>query len=104
MNCPDCGNERTRVIDTATSTDGTAIRRRREWHRRSLRFTTSERPEWVSPRVKNRDTGTGAYSRVVSAHTEVSEPETCRRERETALGVEADGSGSAIGADRSPHT
>ena len=55
MNCPDCGNERTRVIDTGTSADGTFVRRRRECQRCSFRFTTYERPEWDSLQVKKRD-------------------------------------------------
>lgn len=55
MNCPDCGNERTRVIDTGTSADGTAVRRRRECQRCSFRFTTYGRPEWESFQVKKRD-------------------------------------------------
>lgn len=55
MNCPDCGNERTRVIDTGTSADGTSVRRRRECQRCSFRFTTYERPEWESLQVKKRD-------------------------------------------------
>jgi len=44
MNCPDCGDEQTRVIDTETSADGTSVRRRRECQRCSFRFTTYERP------------------------------------------------------------
>jgi len=55
MNCPDCGNERTRVIDTGASADGTSVRRRRECQRCSFRFTTYERPEWESLQVKKRD-------------------------------------------------
>ncbi len=55
MNCPDCGNERTRVIDTDTSADGTSVRRRRECRRCSFRFTSYERPEWNSLQVKKRD-------------------------------------------------
>jgi transcriptional repressor NrdR len=55
MNCPDCGNERTRVIDTGTDADGTSVRRRRECQRCSFRFTTYERPEWESLQVKKRD-------------------------------------------------
>jgi transcriptional repressor NrdR len=55
MNCPDCGNERTRVIDTGASADGTSVRRRRECQRCSFRFTTHERPEWESLQVKKRD-------------------------------------------------
>ena len=55
MNCPDCGNERTRVIDTGTDADGASVRRRRECQRCSFRFTTYERPEWESLQVKKRD-------------------------------------------------
>ncbi|WP_050033805.1 transcriptional regulator NrdR [Halorubrum halophilum] len=55
MNCPDCGDERTRVIDTEASADGTSVRRRRECQRCSFRFTTYERPEWDSLQVKKRD-------------------------------------------------
>lgn len=54
MDCPDCGNERTSVIDTGTSADGTSVRRRRECQRCSFRFTTYERPEWESLQVKKR--------------------------------------------------
>ena len=55
MQCPDCGDERTRVIDTETSADRTAVRRRRECQRCSFRFTTYERPEWDSLQIKKRD-------------------------------------------------
>lgn len=55
MDCPDCGDERTRVIDTETSADGTSVRRRRECQRCSFRFTTYERPEWDSLQVKKRE-------------------------------------------------
>jgi len=55
MDCQDCGDERTRVIDTETSAGGTSVRRRRECQRCSFRFTTYERPEWDSLQVKKRD-------------------------------------------------
>lgn len=55
MDCPDCGDKRTRVVDTETSADGTSVRRRRECQRCSFRFTTYERPEWDSLQVKKRD-------------------------------------------------
>ncbi len=55
MDCPDCGNERTRVVDTETSSDGASVRRRRECRRCSFRFTTYERPEWDALQVKKRD-------------------------------------------------
>ena len=54
MDCPDCGNERTRVVDTGASADGTSVRRRRECQRCAFRFTTYERPEWNSLQVKKR--------------------------------------------------
>jgi len=54
MNCPDCGDEQTRVIDTETSADGTSVRRRRECQRCSFRFTTYERRVGLL-QVKKRD-------------------------------------------------
>ncbi|GAB3688235.1 hypothetical protein GCM10028857_22160 [Salinarchaeum chitinilyticum] len=55
MHCPDCGHDRTRVVDTGASDDGSSVRRRRECQRCSFRFTTYERPEWDSLQVKKRD-------------------------------------------------
>lgn len=55
MNCPDCNNNRTGVLDTETNADGDAVRRRRECQRCSFRFTTYERPEWDSLQVKKRN-------------------------------------------------
>ncbi|AFO57174.1 MULTISPECIES: hypothetical protein [unclassified Natrinema] len=63
MTCPDYGNERTRIIDTGSSTDGTVIRRRRKCHRCSPRGTTFERPEWVPLQAKNRDGLIESFSR-----------------------------------------
>ncbi|WP_435157815.1 transcriptional regulator NrdR [Haladaptatus sp. DFWS20] len=62
MNCPDCGNERTRVIDTETSADGMSVRRRRECQRCSFRFTSYERPEWDSLQIKKRDGSIESFS------------------------------------------
>jgi len=55
MDCPDCGNDRTHVLDTEPSADGTSIRRRRECQDCGFRFTTYERLEWESLQVKKRD-------------------------------------------------
>ncbi|ELY50975.1 transcriptional regulator NrdR [Natronolimnohabitans innermongolicus] len=55
MDYPDCGDKRTRVIDTETSADGASVRRRRGCQRCSFRVTTDERPKWNSLRVKKRD-------------------------------------------------
>ena len=55
MNCPDCGHDRTSVVDTRTGEDGATVRRRRECRRCSFRFTTYERPEWETLQVKKRD-------------------------------------------------
>ena len=61
MNCPDCNNDRTRVVDTGPNADGDAVRRRRECQRCSFRFTTYERPEWDSLQVKKRDENIEPY-------------------------------------------
>ncbi len=63
MDCPSCGNERTRVIDTGTSTDGTSVRRRRECRQCSFRFTTYERPEWDALQVQKRDNSIEPFDR-----------------------------------------
>lgn len=63
MNCPDCGHDRTRVVDTEASDDGTSVRRRRECQRCSFRFTTYERPEWEILQVKKRDGTIEPYDR-----------------------------------------
>lgn len=55
MDCPDCGHDRTSVVDTRRGADGTTVRRRRECSRCSFRFTTYERPEWETLQVKKRD-------------------------------------------------
>ena len=63
IDCPDCGGERARVIDTETSGDGTSVRRRRECRECSFRFTTYERPEWDSLQVKKRNGTIEAFDR-----------------------------------------
>jgi len=45
MNCPYCGAEDTRVVDSRPSDGGLAIRRRRECPTCGRRFTTYERPQ-----------------------------------------------------------
>ena len=55
MNCPDCNNHRTGVLDTGPNAEGDVVRRRRECQRCSFRFTTYERPEWDAVQVKKRD-------------------------------------------------
>src|SRR2546423_2710957 len=45
MKCPFCRMDNDRVIDSRSSQDGLAIRRRRECLSCSRRFTTYERPE-----------------------------------------------------------
>lgn len=60
MNCPFCRDADTRVVDSRTAEDGTAIRRRRQCERCERRFTTFETAGlWV---VK-RSGATEAFSR-----------------------------------------
>ncbi|WP_117369385.1 transcriptional regulator NrdR [Natrarchaeobaculum sulfurireducens] len=61
MNCPDCNNDQTRVLDTETNTNGDAVRRRHECERCLFRFRRDDRPEWNSFQVKKRDDNIEPY-------------------------------------------
>ena len=61
MNCPFCGHEESRVIDSRESPDG--IRRRRECARCELRFTTYERVHTMPLLVAKRDGRNEPFSR-----------------------------------------
>lgn len=57
MKCPFCGNIDTKVIDTRTMEDNSAIRRRRYCEKCSERFTTYERIDTIPLAViKSNDT------------------------------------------------
>lgn len=53
MNCPYCGHDKTRVIDTAHDSRG-GIRRRRICRNCSQRFSTHERPILSTPLIVKR--------------------------------------------------
>lgn len=55
MRCPFCGSETDRVIDSRSSKDGEAVRRRRQCLRCSERFTTYEYIENVSLTIIKND-------------------------------------------------
>lgn len=55
MKCPFCGNIEDKVIDSRTSKDGGAIRRRRECLKCRKRFTSYERVEDIIPMVVKKD-------------------------------------------------
>jgi transcriptional repressor NrdR len=55
MKCPFCDNLEDKVIDSRTSREGNAIRRRRECLQCGKRFTSYERVEDVIPMVAKRD-------------------------------------------------
>src|SRR5512142_3308609 len=55
MKCPFCENLEDRVIDSRTSKEGDAIRRRRECLQCGKRFTSYERVEDVVPMVVKKD-------------------------------------------------
>jgi transcriptional repressor NrdR len=55
MKCPFCGNIEDKVIDSRTSKDGDAIRRRRECLKCAKRFTSYERVEEIIPMVVKKD-------------------------------------------------
>ena len=55
MKCPFCGNLEDKVIDSRTSREGNAIRRRRECLKCAKRFTSYERVEDIIPMVVKKD-------------------------------------------------
>jgi transcriptional repressor NrdR len=55
VNCPFCGTEDTKVVDSRVAQDGAQVRRRRECYLCGERFTTYEVIEMTMPRVIKRD-------------------------------------------------
>ena len=63
MKCPFCGNSEDKVIDSRTSREGSAIRRRRECLKGGKRFTSYERVEDIIPMVVKKDNRRETYDR-----------------------------------------
>ena len=63
MKCPVCSSLDSRVVDSRTTKEGTAIRRRRECESCTHRFTTYERPEVTWPLIVKKDGSRGNYNR-----------------------------------------
>jgi transcriptional repressor NrdR len=63
MKCPFCGNLEDKVIDSRTSKEGDAIRRRRECLKCSRRFTSYERVDDVLPMVVKKDNRRESFDR-----------------------------------------
>ncbi len=63
MKCPFCGHEEDRVVDSRSSREGKAIRRRRECLGCSERFTTYEYIEEIPLMVVKRDGNREPYDR-----------------------------------------
>ena len=55
MRCPFCQSDDTQVVDTRTSADANAIRRRRKCLKCEKRFTTYERVDLKMPRLVKKD-------------------------------------------------
>jgi transcriptional repressor NrdR len=63
MKCPRCGFEEDKVVDSRTTKEGEAIRRRRECLQCAFRFTTYEYIERAPMMVVKRDGRREQYSR-----------------------------------------
>lgn len=63
MKCPACASLDSRVVDSRTTKEGNAIRRRRECESCRHRFTTYERPEVTWPLIVKKDGSRGNYDR-----------------------------------------
>jgi len=64
MKCPFCDNIEDKVIDSRTSREGSAIRRRRECLKCGKRFTSYERVEDIIPMVIKKDGRREPFDRV----------------------------------------
>jgi transcriptional repressor NrdR len=69
MRCPFCHHQDDRVVDSRTSREGRAVRRRRECLRCGRRFTTYEYIEERTLVVQKRDGETEAYDRRKLVHS-----------------------------------
>jgi transcriptional repressor NrdR len=63
VKCPFCGNLEDKVIDSRTSREGNAIRRRRECLKCAKRFTSYERVEDIIPMVVKKDSRREPFER-----------------------------------------
>ncbi|BDI07053.1 transcriptional regulator NrdR [Sphaerotilus microaerophilus] len=63
MRCPYCGNAETTVVETRTSDEGDAMRRRRRCSACDKRFTTYERAELSMPMVVKKNGERVEFSR-----------------------------------------
>jgi len=63
MRCPYCGHEEDRVVDSRTSKEGRAVRRRRECLDCTRRFTTYEYIENISMTIIKNDLRREPYDR-----------------------------------------
>lgn len=64
MKCPFCGNLEDKVIDSRTSKEGEAIRRRRECLKCGKRFTSYERVDDILPMVVKKDGRREPFDRI----------------------------------------
>lgn len=64
MKCPFCGNLEDKVIDSRTSREGEAIRRRRECLKCGKRFTSYERVDDILPMVVKKDGRRESFDRI----------------------------------------
>jgi len=63
MNCPFCGHDDNRVVDSRDVRDGSEVRRRRECASCERRFTTYERVDEVPTTVVKRDGRRDSFDR-----------------------------------------
>jgi transcriptional repressor NrdR len=63
MKCPACHNEDTKVIDSRTLEEDTAVRRRRECEKCGFRFSTIEEIEILNLKVRKKDNSEELYDK-----------------------------------------
>ena len=63
MRCPFCGHDEDKVVDSRSTKEGGAIRRRRECLKCTRRYTTYEQIEQTMPLIKKKDGRWEAFDR-----------------------------------------
>jgi len=94
MKCPSCHNEDTKVIDSRTLEENTAIRRRRECEKCGFRFSTIEEIEILNLSVRKKDNSEEPYNKdklTVSLQKALQKrPVTPERLKRTIQAIEQD--------------
>src|SRR5690625_6965858 len=92
MNCSNCKNKSTKVLDSRPIEEGRSIRRRRECEECGFRFTTFERIEALTLIVVKKDGARQEYSRekMIGGLKKAREKRPDRQERKEDIALDVE--------------